>query len=216
LAYEITDVEVVIILAIILLVTYLVGSYWKHKTLTKLAHWFEDRYSTTAKVQFRKFGHAGLWVKCEMKDRSSGFREVYFTLSLGARENLLYYPLAKATDNLDRLNCWGISEKPVKLNLLIFRQGDKKKTREAESRPNMSELSAKEIGDLGYAGYSSDRQTAASFISRSSLAGRLRSLGAVESVELDSLSSLVRVVSRLDGDRLGDYCDFVFGLGRAV
>lgn len=215
-AYVITDVEVVIILAIVLIVTYVIGSYWKHKTLTRLAHWFEDRYSSTAKVQFRKFGHAGLWVKCEMKDRSMGFREVYFTLSLGARENLLYYPLAKITDNLDRVNCWGIAEKPVKSNLLVFRSGDKKRTLEAESRANMNELPLKEMGELGYVAYASDGQIASTFISRSSLAGKLKSLGAVELVELDTLSSLVRSVSRLDGARLGEFCDFVFGLGRAV
>jgi hypothetical protein len=216
LAYEITDVEIVVILAIILIVTYVVGSYWKHKTLTRLAHWFQDRYAPTAKVQFRKFGHAGLWVKCEMKDRSSGFREAYFTLSLGARENLLYYPLAKITDNLDRVNCWGIAERPVKSNLLVFRSSDKKRTKEAESRANMSELSSKEIGDLGYVAYASDRQNASSFISRSSLGSKLKQLGAVELVELDTLSSLVRSVSKLDEAKLGEFCDFMSALGRAV
>lgn len=215
-AYVITDVEVVIILAIVLIVTYVVGSYWKHKTLTRLAHWFEDRYSPVAKVQFRKFGHAGLWVKCDMKDRTSGFREVYFTLSLGARENLLYYPLAKATDNVDRVNCWGIADKPVKSNLLVFRSGDKKRARDAESRANMSEVQSKEMGDLGYVAYASDRQNASTFFSRSSLAGKLKHLGAIELVELDTLSSLVRSVSRLDPPRLGEFCDFVLGLGRAV
>jgi hypothetical protein len=215
-AYEITDVEIVVIIAIALLVAYVAGSYWKHRTLTRLAHWFEDKYSPTARVQFRKFGHAGLWVKCEMKDRSSGFREVYFTVSLGARENLFYYPLAKITDNLDRLNCWGIVEKPVRSNLLVFRSGDKKRLKEAESRANMSELPSKEIGALGYVAYGSDRQIAAQFLSRSSLANKLKVLGAVEAVELDTLSSLVRTVSTLDDARLGEYCDFTLALGRAV
>jgi len=215
-AYAITDVEIVVLLAIVLIITYVAGSYWKHRTLTRLAHWFEDRYSTVAKVQFKRFGHAGLWVKCEMKDRTSGFREVYFTLSLGARENLLYYPLAKVTDNLDRVNCWGISEKPVKPNLLVFRSGDKKRVQDAEGRANVGEVPSKEIGELGYVAYASDRQSATQFISRSSLANKLRQLGSIELVELDSLSSLVRSVSRLDGARLGEFCDFVLGLGRAV
>ena len=215
-AYVVTDVEVVIILAIVLLVTYVIGSYWKHRTLIRLAHWFEERYSRTAKVQFKKFGHAGLWVKCEMKDGSSGFKEVYYTLSLGARENLLYYPLAKATDNIDRVNCWGILDKPVRSNLLVFRSTDRKRTREAESRANMTRLQPSEIGNAGYVAYASDRQNATQFLSRSSLASKLTALGSVEMVELDALSSLVRTVSRLDGRRLGEFCDFMFGLGRAV
>lgn len=215
-AYVVTDVEVVVILAIALMVTYVIGSYWKHRTLTRLAHWFEDRFKRVARVQFRKFGHAGLWVKCEMKDRTSGFREVYFTLSLGARENLLYYPLAKVTDNLDRVNCWGISERAVKPSLLIFRPGDKKRMREAESRANMREISSKEIEDLGYVAYASDSQSATLFLARASLGSRLKDLGAVEAVELDPLSSLVRTISRLDNERLGEFCDFMFSLGRAV
>ena len=215
-AYVITDVEVVVILAIVLIVTYVVGSYWKHRTLTRLAHWFEDRYSPVAKVQFRKFGHAGLWVRCEMKDRSNGFREVYYTLSLGARENLFYYPLAKATDNLDRVNCWGIVEKPVNSNLLVFRSKDKKRTKEAESRANMLELTPKEFEDIGFRAYASDRQVATTFFGRARLASRIRELGTVEAVELDTLSSLVRMVSRLDGARLGELCDFMLGLGRAI
>jgi hypothetical protein len=215
-AYVVTDVEVVVILAIALMVTYLLGSYWKHRTLTRLAHWFEDRYSPTAKVQFRKFGHAGLWVKCEMKDRSNGFREVYFTLSLGARENLLYYPLAKVTDNLDRVNCWGIADEPVRSNLLVFRSGDKRRVKDAEERANMSVMQSKGIGDLGYVAYSSDRQKAESFIARSSLARKLADMKSIELVELDSLSSLVRGVSKLNVSRLGEFCDFVLGLSRAL
>ena len=203
-------------MAIVLIVTYFVGSYWKHKTLTKLAHWFEDRYSPMARVQFASFGHAGLKVKCEMKDRSTGFREIYFTLSLGARENLMYYPLAKVTDNLDRVNCWGIVERPLRSNLLVIRSKDKKRVEAAEARANMNAVTPKEIGSLGYLAYASDRESAMSFLSRSSLASRLRELKNVEVVELDALSSLVRSVYELDRARLGEFCDFVQSLGRAV
>ncbi len=215
-AFEVTDVEAVVILAIVMMIVYVIGSYCKHKTLTRLAHWFEDRFSTIARVQFVSYGHAGLKIKCEMKDRSSGFREMYFTLSLGARENLLYYPLAKITDNLDRVNCWGIMEKPVKPNLLVVRATDRKRAQEAESRASMSILDLKEIGNLGYIAYASDRESAVRFLARSSLADKLKQLGTIEVVELDTLSSLVRTVSKLDVSRLGEFCDSMLGLGRAV
>jgi len=212
----VTDVEVVVALAVVLIIIYISGSYWKHKKLNGLAHWFQERYTPIANVQFRSFGHAGLRVKCEMKDRSSGFREIYFALSLGARENLMYYPLATITDNLDRVNCWGIMEKPVKPNLFVVRSTDRNRVREAESRANMNQLSSKDIGDIGYVAYASDLDSAARFLSRSSLATRLKQLGAIEVVELDTLSSLVRAVSKLEGQRLGEFCDFVLSLGRAL
>ncbi len=212
----ITDVEIVVALAVVLIVVYIVGSYWKHKTLSRLAHWFQDRYAPIANVQFRSYGHAGLRVKCEMKDRSSGFREIYFALSLGARENLMYYPLAKITDNLDRVNCWGIVERPVRSNLLVIRSTDKRRVRDAEARANMSEVTLKDFNEMGYVAYASDRENATKFLSRSSLAAKLRQLGAIEVVELDTLSSLVRSVSKLDRTNLGEFCDFMLGLGRAV
>jgi hypothetical protein len=212
----VTDVELVVALGVVLVIVYVAGSYWKHRALNRLAHWFQERFSNIAHVQFQSYGHAGLRVKCEMKDRSSGFRELHFALTLGARENLMYYPLSGVTDNLDRVNCWGILEKPVKPNLLVFRSADKKRSQDAEGRANMSTMTSKELDGSGYVAYASDRESGSKFIARASLASRLQDLGSVELVELDSLSSLVRAVSRLEGPRLGEFCDFMLGLGRAV
>src|SRR2546428_9924254 len=91
-AFVVTDVEVVVALGVVLIVVYVAGSYWKHRTLTGYAHWFEESYRSRAKVQFASYGHAGLKVRGELNDKSDGFRELYFTISLGPRQNLIYYP----------------------------------------------------------------------------------------------------------------------------
>ena len=113
-AFVVTDVEVVVALGVVLIVVYVVGSYWKHRTLTGYAHWFEENYRSRAKVQFASYGHAGLKVKCELNDKSDGFRELYFTISLGARENLMYYPLIPFMHDFDLVTSWGIAEGPVR------------------------------------------------------------------------------------------------------
>jgi hypothetical protein len=213
---QLTDVGIVVGFGIVLIIVYVAGSYWKHKTLTRLAHWFEDRFSTLARVQFKSFGHAGLRVKCEMKDGTTGYRELHFALSLGARENLMYFPLAKLTDNLDRVNCWGIVSAPVKSNLVVVGKADKRRIQEAESRANMGALNLRDFEDSGYVVYASDGDYASKFLSRAALSRKLGALREVELLELDSLSSTIRAVWRLDSGRLKEMTDFVLGLGRTV
>jgi hypothetical protein len=213
---EISDVEVVTAFAIVLIVVYVIGSYWKHKTLTWHAHWFEDRFSPMARVQFQSYGHAGLRVKCDMKDGSTGYRELHFAVSLGARENLMYFPLARLTDNLDRINCWGIVSQPIRANLVVISAKDKKRIEDAESRANMGVVDLREFEGSDYLVYSSDRDYATRFLSRTGISRRLRELGEVELLELDSLSSIVRTMWRLKPDRLKEMTDFVLTLGRAV
>src|SRR5437870_12755454 len=101
-----TDVEIVAILAVALIITYFIGTYWKHRILKRYAHWFEDKFSRTAKVRYKSFGHAGLRIKCEMNNPSDGYKELEFALSLGARENLVYYPYKLVARDSDKLNCW--------------------------------------------------------------------------------------------------------------
>jgi len=213
---EISDVGVVVGFAIVLIVVYVVGSYWKHKTLTRHAHWFEDRFSPMARVQFQSYGHAGLRVKCDMKDGSSGYRELHFAVSLGARENLMYFPLARLTDNVDRINCWGIVSQPIRANLVVVNAKDKKRIGDTEARANMGVVDPREFEGTGYVVYSSDRDYATRFLSRAAVSKRLRELGEVELLELDSLSSTVRTMWRLKPDRLKEMTDFVLTLGRAV
>src|SRR5438445_11996267 len=119
-AFLVTDVEVVVELGVVLIVVYVSCSYWKHRTLTGYAHWFEESYRSRAKVQFASYGHAGLKVRCEMNDKSDGFRELYFTISLGARENLMYYPLIPFVHDLDLVTRWRIAERPASANLRLL------------------------------------------------------------------------------------------------
>ena len=215
-AIVITDVEVVVILAIVLIVVYLIGSYWKHRTLVRLAHWFEDRFGKIARVQFSSHGHAGLRIRCEMKDRTSGYRELFFSIGLGARENLMYYPLRNVMDNRDRVSCWGVVDKPIRSNFVLARTGDKKKISEVEGRANMNRMVQKELENMGFAVYSSDGHYASKFIIEASMASNLSKFEEVELVELDMLSSTIKTVSTLRPEKLGDLMDFVLLMGRAA
>src|SRR5712691_12726741 len=168
-AFVVTDVEVVVALGVVLIVVYVLGSLWKHRTLTAYAHWFEENYRSRAKVQFASYGHAGLKVKCEMNDKSDGFRELYFTISLGARENLMYYPLVPLMRDSDHVSCWGIVEKPVRSNLRIMNVEDKKQIAYSESLANIRKLDVNELKELGYVAYASNRDYSSKFFSQASL-----------------------------------------------
>jgi len=215
-AFAITDIEIVITLGVILIIVYVVGSYWKHRTLTSYAHWFEHNYSTRANVQFASYGHAGLKVRCEMKDKSDGFRELYFAISLGARENLMYYPLIPLMHDFDRVSCWGIVEKPVKSNLRIMNADDRKQIAYSEGLANMRKLDAGELNELGYVAYASNREYTSKFFSQASLASKLKEFREIQMIELDMTSSIIRVVSKLRREKLLALTGFMSTLGRAA
>src|SRR5712691_3239427 len=189
-AFVVTDVEVVVALGVVLIVVYVLGSLWKHRTLTAYAHWFEENYRSRAKVQFASYGHAGLKVKCEMNDKSDGFRELYFTISLGARENLMYYPLVPLMHDFDLVTCWGIAEGAVKSNLRLIKADDKKEVGYAESLANMKRLDFNELNQLGYVAYTSNKEYTSKFFSQASLVSRLKDFREVRLVELDMTSSM--------------------------
>jgi hypothetical protein len=151
-----------------------------------------------------------------MKDRTSGYRELFFTIGLGARENLMYYPLRNVMDNRDRVNCWGVVDKPIRSNFVIARTGDKKRISEVEGRANMNRVNQKELENMGFAVYSSNGNYASKFISEASMPSNLAKFGEVELVELDTLSSTIRTTSMLKSEKLGELVDFVFLMGRAA
>lgn len=215
-AIVITDVEVVVMLGVILIIVYFAGSYWKHRRLTWHAHWFEERFGKIAHVQFARQGHAGLRVRCEMKDRTHGYNELYFSIGLGARENLMYYPLRGIMDNKDRVSCWGIVDKPIKSNLIVARASDKKRIADVEGRANISRMQLKEFDDVGFVVYASNREYASRFMRQTSMASNLAMFEEVELVELDMLSSLIRTVFIMKTERLGELMDFLLLMGRAA
>ncbi len=212
----ITDIEIVVLLGVILIVVYVIGSYWKHRKLTWHAHWFEDKFGKIARVQFAAQGHAGLRMRCEMNDKTSGYRELFFSVGLGARENLLYYPLRNLMDNRDRVSCWGVVDKPIGSNLVITRIRDKKRISEVEGKANMVRMKQNELEGLGYAVYSSNGEYASRFINHSSMASNLARFAEVELVELDMLSSTIRTVSMLKTEKLSELVDFVLLMGRTA
>jgi hypothetical protein len=150
-----------------------------------------------------------------MTDKSDGFRELHFALTLGARENLMYYPLARLMRNFDLLSFWGIRDGPVGTNLYLVKGTDKHRVAASEEDPSLRKLPDAGLSELGYEAFASDVAKGESFLSHSSLASKLQQMRDVEIVELDKDASTIRVVSRLRERSLPALSDFILSLGPA-
>lgn len=210
-----TDITALIIIATVLIVIYITGSYWKHRTLTNYARWFEKNLSSKGKVKFASHGHAGLRVKCENR-KGEFLKEMHFALSLGARENLMYYPLASFTRDFDKLNCWAILHKPIQSNLRILKLSDKKGISRSEENPRLAAVKLDGLEGLGYVMYASDRSYALELVSRASIPARLEAARDVESIEFDKLSSKLHLVAKLRKESLPELVNFMFELGSSA
>jgi len=213
LAIVITDLEVIVILAIVLTIVYLIGTYWKHRRLTSYAHWFDENLSPKGKVKFASHGHAGLRIKFEGENDS--FKEMHFALTLGARENLMYYPLALVKMDPDRLNCWAILHKPIPLNMQIIKQTDKKIISSLQDNPRLTALDSDALKQDGYVAYSSNRSAALELLFKAAVPSNLKPMH-IESVEIDKPSSVLRLVADLRKDTLSDVVKFMFNLASSV
>ncbi len=215
-AFVFTDIEALVIIAAALIVVYVAGTYWKHRTLTKYAHWFEEKLSSRAKVKFASHGHAGLRVRCEVRDTEGALREMHFALSLGARENLIYYPYALFTRDSDKLVCWAVLQRPIQSNLRIVKRSNRKTVDVLENTPNLTAVGTERLEELGYVMYASDRNYALDFISRAAISERLKNAKDVESIELDRLSSILRVAAKLREESLPELVSLMFVLGKSA
>lgn len=215
LAFVFTDVEVVVLIAVVLIAIYIVGSYWKHRTLTGYARWFEENLTSKGKVKYASHGHAGLRIKCEPLDKGGLFREIHFALSLGARENLVYYPLAPLNLNPDRINCWVILQKTIQSDLRIVRQSEKKAISSFQENPRLTDLKLEALEELGYVAYASDRTAAMEIISKAAIPSNLKPMR-IESIQIDKPSSVLRVIAALRRDSLDGVVNFMFSLANSV
>jgi hypothetical protein len=214
LAFVFSDIEVVATLATILVVVYFLGTYWKHRTLKRYAHWFEERFSRKAKVKYASFGHAGLRIKCEMNSSSDGFKELEFALTLGARENLIYYPYRVVARDFDKLNCWATLTGPVRFQVEITRQ--RKKMRLTWETAGIEEVKIPELAELGYRVYSTGTDFANQLVQHSGIVSRLKELGDVESLELQEEPSRLHLVARLHEEALPKLVDLISQVGRSI
>jgi hypothetical protein len=215
LAIVFTDLEALVIIAIVLIVVYIVGTYWKHRTLTRYAHWFEENLSKKGKVKFASHGHAGLRIKYEGKDRAE-MREMDFALTLGARENLIYYPYSIFTRDFDKLSCWALLSRPIRSNLKIMRRTNRKTIEEVENTPRLSAVGLDELEQLGYVMYATDREYARELASKASIATRLKNAKNIELIEFDRLSSRLHLVGKLSKESLPELVNFMFVLGNSA
>ncbi len=213
-ALAVSDVEIVAVLAVLFFIVYFLGTYWKHKALQRYAHWFEERFSRKAKVKYASFGHAGLRIKCEMNSSSDGFKELEFALTLGARENLIYYPYRVVTRDFDKLNCWATLTEPVKFQVEITRQ--RKKAKVTWDTAGIEEVKIPQLAELGYRVYSTGVDFTNELVKQSGVAARLKDLVNVESLELQEEPSRIHLVARLHMDDLAKLIDLISLVGRSI
>ena len=213
-ALAVSDVEIVAVLAVLFFIVYFLGTYWKHKALQRYAHWFEERFSRKAKVKYASFGHAGLRTKCEMNSSSDGFKELEFALTLGARENLIYYPYRVVTRDFDKLNCWATLTEPVKFQVEITRQ--RKKAKVTWDTAGIEEVKIPQLAELGYRVYSTGVDFTNELVKQSGVAARLKDLVNVESLELQEEPSRIHLVARLHMDDLAKLIDLISLVGRSI
>jgi len=214
LALAVSDVEIVAVLAVLFFIVYFLGTYWKHKALQRYGHWFEERFSREAKVKYASFGHAGLRIKCEMNSSSDGFKELEFALTLGARENLIYYPYRVVTRDFDKLNCWATLTEPVKFQVEITRQ--RKKAKVTWDTAGIEEVKIPQLAELGYRVYSTGVDFTNELVKQSGVAARLKDLVNVESLELQEEPSRIHLVARLHMDDLAKLIDLISLVGRSI
>ncbi len=213
--FAFTEVTFIAIIATALIAAYIAGTYWKHRTLTSYAHWFNENLSSKGKVQFLSHGHAGLKVKCETRGNNS-LTEMHFSLSLGARENIMYYPLAPFMHDFDTINCWAVIHKPIESSLKIIKYSDKRGITSSENNPRLTAVKSESLGELGYLMFASDQDYALSLLSKAYIPSRLQSTKDVESIEIDRLSSKLHLVARLRKESLPDLVNFLFELGNSA
>lgn len=214
-AFVLTDVEIVIILAVILILVYVAGSYWKHRTLKKLAVWFEEKFTKTAKVKYASYGHAGLRIRCEMNDSASGFKEMHFALSLGARENLMYYPLRLIAHIPDRIDGWGTLVTPIRTDMRIMKLGDKKRITESENY-GLREVGLQSLENSGYVAYASNILQVRELLSKGDLISKMKGWSELVFLELTQESSILHVAAKLHHGVLDKFVNFLYFMGKTV
>src|SRR3989442_10440385 len=209
-----TDVEIVAILAVALIITYFIGTYWKHKALKGYAHWFEEKFSKKAKVKYASFGHAGLRIRCEMNNSSEGFKVLEFALTLGARENLIYYPYRVLTGDFDKLNCWATLTDPVKFQVEITRL--RKKMKLTWETAGIEEVKIPQLSELGYKVYSKGPDFANRLVEMSGVVAKLKDLDTIDSLQLEEEPRRLHLVASLSMDDLPKLIDLISLVGRSV
>ena len=165
-------------------------------------------------MKYASFGHAGLRIKCEMKNSSDSFSELEFALTLGARENLIYYPYALVTRDYDKLNCWGTLRAPVRFQVEITKK--RRNVKVTWDTAGIEEVNIPELSDLGYQVYSAGRDFAEQLVKRSGVVAKLKELKSVESLELQEEPSRLHLVARLRQDDLPRLIDLISLVGGSI
>src|SRR5207247_11465103 len=149
-----------------------------------------------------------------MNSSSDGFKELEFALTLGARENLIYYPYRVVTRDFDKLNCWATLTEPVKFQVEITRQ--RKKAKVTWDTAGIEEVKIPQLAELGYRVYSTGVDFTNELVKQSGVAARLKDLVNVESLELQEEPSRIHLVPSLHMNDLAKLIDLISLVGRSI
>jgi hypothetical protein len=128
----------------------------------------------------------------------------------------MYYPLAPFTRDFDRIDCWAVLHKPIESSIRILKRSDRKGISNAEASPRLTAVESDGLQKLGYVMFASNRTSALSLVSRTSMPTRLGTALNVESIEVDRLSSKLHLVARLKKSTLPQLVGFIFDLGNSL
>ncbi len=175
-----------------------------------------EKMSGISDVGFRPFGHAGVRIRCSMKESAYHYRSVEFAITMAARENFLYYPLFLLGDFKDRLAAWCFLKTRTAFSLEVIPVHDRRNIRRMEGSPYLEALTIRSDAYRGFRAYTNNPAQGERLLSEAEFCGgfeRLRSL--IKRFSVDQTDSKIHVLSNLTMGNVEDILKFVLAAGKA-
>lgn len=199
------------------LISYFVGGRRKHQLLMSYSRTIHDEMSRVSQVGFRPFGHAGVRIRCSMKDKSYDYNVIEMALTMASRENLLHYPIALMTRDRDKLAFWGFTNKPINYTMEIVPLRQIRTRRKLEFGRGLQRLTTDDPSiSKDFEVFTNDRHMAHKLLSSRELVEGFSSLGRfIKHLSIDSVSSRIYLLSEIRESNVKELLGFVLGLGSA-
>ncbi len=140
---------------------------------------------------------------------------MHFALSLGARENLMYYPLKLITHIPDRIDGWGILNTSTQADMRLMKLGDKKRIVKTE-QDGLREVGLQELENAGYVAYTTHIIQARELLSKSDVIPKIKGWNELELIELNQEPSTLHVTAKLHRGALDDFVNFLYFMGKTL
>lgn len=198
------------------LVSYFAGVRRKRQLMMKYSRTISDEMSRIGKVGFRPFGHAGVRIRCDVKDADHDYKSIELALSMADRENLLYYPLSVLRREGDSLAFWGFPTKPVKYSLEIIPPREVKTIRKIENERRLWKMAPSQASIAGsFDVYTDDTRMAEGLMSAERFYEDFSKLARfIKRFSIDSSRSAIHFRSDLREDNLPGLLGFVKNVGQ--